>query len=181
MRLGVTLVRLSERMFIFVERSRDTRRNVSRLRSTRTGCFKRKPPNYRPVGSAYLRNLQPRPQTVRPDLERFAAPVGNEDGLAANARRDAGVVCGDNQPCRTVCPCFRRDRDEGRVIFLILALHKDIARDRADRTRGQVDHVIGRRALGVIKARIADRYAARIAFDIMAAAPALKAAAGDGE
>src|SRR5690606_2167710 len=77
---------------------------------------------------------QSRPQFIRPDRQRLAAPVGDEHRPAIHARRQVSPIALDNQAARRILALFGGDGDEGRIIFLVAALHQQIVRNPSDRT-----------------------------------------------
>src|SRR5690606_29387924 len=76
---------------------------------------------------------------------------------------------------------FRGHGDEGGPVLLVAALHEPVVADLARRPAWQVDHVIGRLALGIVKAGAGDLDPRGPAFHIVAASPFLEAAAGHAQ
>src|SRR3546814_20896038 len=65
------------------------------------------------------------------------------------------------------------------MIFLVAALHEQIVRNPPDRTRRQVDHIVGRLALRVVETIVVDVDRDRARLQIMTAAALFEARTRD--
>ena len=84
------------------------------------------------------------------------APVGDESRAETGARRKRGIVAFDHEARRWIGTRLGRDRNDGGVIFLVLADHENIARNPARRAIGQIDGIVGFAPARIVETRIGD-------------------------
>src|SRR3546814_5033322 len=65
------------------------------------------------------------------------------------------------------------------MVFLVAPLHEQIVRNPTDRPRWQVDHIVGRFALGIVETIVVDVDLDRARLQIMTAAALFEARTGD--